>query len=153
MAERIAMRVDKGALVPASASDLEKLRARKYRMGDIVFADLRKPRSPGFHRLVHQFGVMLVENVEAFETMQAHQVLKRLQIEGDIACDYMAIVMPGVGPVHYRMPKSLAYESMDEGEFQQVYKAFASHVAKQYMQTLTPEQVEELVEIMPDEAI
>ena len=150
--DRIALRVQKGALVPADTTSQAKLRDRGYRTGDIVFSDIRKARNPGFHRLAHQLGHLCAENIEAFEGMDAHQVLKRLQIEAQIGCEEMAIIVPGVGKCLHLIPQSLAFESMDEGQFHEVIRGFCRYIAKQYWPTLDPEKIEEMSQVMVGEA-
>ena len=54
--ERILLRVERGALVPADAHSQQRLRERGYRVGDVLAAELAKPRSPGFWRLAHRIG-------------------------------------------------------------------------------------------------
>jgi len=138
-----------GGLMPV-ADTANVMRDRKYRVGDTVFAILSKPRNPKFHRLVHAFGEMIKENIKGFEFMDAHQVLKRLQVEGDIGCDEIAVVFPGIGPTTYRIPRSLSFESMDEGEFSTVFKMFCEYVASTYWPGLTDEQVKEMAELIGD---
>jgi hypothetical protein len=138
---RYALRVIKGGYAPADSSTAALLRGG-HRVGDLVFVEFTKPRNPKFHRLAHQLGGMLAENLEAFENTGWHQVLKRLQIEGDIGCDHIALNFPGIGPVEYRQARSLSYESMDEGEFKAVIAAMCQYVAKAYWPSCTPEQVE-----------
>jgi len=141
------LRVEKGSLVPNDAATVELLRARKYKLGDVLAAELSKPRSPKFHRLAHSLGGMLAENIEAFAGMDAHRVLKRLQIEGRIACDEIPIHAPGVGPCAYFIPLSLSFESMDDGEFHEVIAAFCAYVSHKYWPSLEPEQIEQMAEI------
>ena len=152
MSEKIPMRVSKGALTPADRHAIEAMRSRNYSVGDLVYAELTKPRNPKFHRLVHAFGEMLADNVDAFTGMQPHNVLKRLQLEGDIACDHIAINFPGVGPCTYRIPQSLSYASMKEEKFSEVYKAMCDYVSNKYWPDLTAEQVADMAEIMPEAA-
>lgn len=140
---RHALRVIRGGYAPADESSAAALRVG-HRIGDLVYASFVKPRHPGFHRLAHQLGSLLAENLDAFEGMSAHNVLKRLQIEGDIACEHIALVFPEVGPVEYRQAKSLSYESMDETEFRETITAMCRYVAKRYWKTCTPEQVESM---------
>jgi len=135
-------RVAKGALVPFDGFTLAQVRAKGYKVGDILAAELTKPRSPGFHRLAHQLGGLLSENLDAFEGVDAHAVLKRLQIEANIGCDEVALNFPGVGPCVYRVPRSLSYASMDDGEFREVIAGMCRHVSKTYWPMCTPEQVE-----------
>lgn len=42
---RIALRVERGALVPADDHARKVLRDRDYSIGDVVFAEVRKPRN------------------------------------------------------------------------------------------------------------
>jgi hypothetical protein len=148
--ERLLLRVAKGALEPADGYTASRLRARGFRLGDEVLAVLTKPRNPKFHRLVHQFGQVLVENIEAFENLDGHRVLKRLQIEGGIACDEIPLVSPGLGPVAYKVPRSLSFESMDESEFHETFREFSRYVSKTYWPGMKPEQIEQMAGFMPD---
>lgn len=91
--ERIWLRVVKGALVPADSYAASRLRARGYRTSDILAADLTKPRNPKFNRLVHRIGQLVVANIDAFRGLDAHSAIKRLQWEGNIACDEVGVSM------------------------------------------------------------
>jgi hypothetical protein len=148
--ERLLLTVAKGTLVPADGYTVARLRARGFNLGDEVHAVLTKSRNPKFHRLVHSFGQVLVENIEAFEDLDGHRVLKRLQIEGNIGCDEVALIFPGLGPTSYRVPRSLSFESMDEGEFHETFRQFSRYVSKTYWPTMTPEQIEQMAGFMPD---
>lgn len=148
---RHALRVIKGGYAPADTSTASMLRQR-HRVGDLVFAEFKRPRNPKFHRLAHQLGGMLAENIEAFENMDAHKVLKRLQVEGDVACDTIPMRIPNVGPVEYRIPRSLSFESMDEDEFHETIEAMCRYVAKRYWTDCTPEQIERMAECWVDAA-
>ena len=148
---RHALRVIKGGYAPADASTASQLRNR-HKVGDLVFAEFRKPRNPGFHRLAHQLGGMLAENLDAFENMDAHAVLKRLQVEADVGCDAVPMQIPNVGPVAYRIPRSLSFESMDEAEFRAVITGLCRHVAKQYCPGCTAEEVERMASCWVEDA-
>ena len=52
--EKIYFRVDRGCLVPADSYAQSKLRERGYHLGDLLSAELTKPRNPKFNRLVHR---------------------------------------------------------------------------------------------------
>lgn len=145
-AERLMFRVIKGGLVPADTYTTSRLRDRGYKVGDIVSAELRKPRNPGFHRLVHRIGMLVAANIDAFTGMEPHAVLKRLQWEGNIGCDEMGVQVPGVGMAMVRIPRSLSYESMDQSEFYRVARAFCDHIAQQYWPGMDPEEIEYMAE-------
>lgn len=144
MAERFMLKVQKGGLVPADEHTQLRLREKRHQIGDVLAAELRKPRNPQFHRWAHVFGRMVADNIEAFEGMSPHAVLKRLQLEANVGCTEIPIVLNGMA-VAYRVPESLSFESMDEGRFHEVVRGMTQHVSKTYWPTLSPEQIEEMV--------
>jgi len=147
--ERYLMRVrEDGSFVPDDEHTRARLRQKKYRVGNLVAAELYRARNPGFHRLAHAFGQLVSDHIDGFEHMDAHQVLKRLQVEADVGCDVIPMRIPGVGPVEYRVPKSLSFENMDEPDFRQVFWALCDHVSKTYWPSLSAESVAEMAEMM-----
>lgn len=147
--EQYLFRVEKGALIPNDALTMERLRSRKYRTGDILRATLTKSRNPKFHKLAHALGTLMVENVEGFENLTAHSALKRLQLEAKVACEQIAIQVPGFGMVAQFIPRSLSFDSMDEGEFNEVMKALSRHICAAYWPSLTDDEIMRMVEVMP----
>ncbi len=134
--EKLMMRVAKGSIVPADAYTAGLLRNRGYKIGEIVAATITKPRNPGFHRLAHQIGALVAANVDQFDGMQAHQVLKRLQIEGRIGCEEIGIMVPGYGYLMQFIPLSL----------------FCTYIAKTYWPSCTPEEIEDMAQAFVGEA-
>ena len=78
--QRIRMVVDKGCLRPADDVAVHALRARGFGRGEEVWIEVRKPRNPRYHRLAHALGTLVAENVEGFEGMDSHAVLKHASI-------------------------------------------------------------------------
>ena len=148
--ERIALRVAKGCLAPADSLSEARLRAKGYSIGDIVFAEIRKPRNPAFHRLAHALGALVADNIDEFEGMSPHAVLKRLQLESGIGCESIAYKINGMSIVQ-RIPLSLSFESLDQTQFEAVYSAMCRHIAERYWPSLTPERVAEMAEMMGNE--
>jgi hypothetical protein len=145
----IMLRVIKGALVPADLTSAGMLRDRNYNIGDVLSAELKKPRNPKFHRMAHALGQALIENTDDFaEYTDAHKVLKRLQIEANIGCDVMAIKVPGIGMLEHRTPQSLSFENMDEAEFQAVYAALCNYVIKHYWRDMEADQIEQMASLV-----
>jgi len=138
------MKVSKGALIPADVHTNAMLRDRKYTTGDIVSITISKCRNPDFNRLVHRIGGLCAANIDAFSGMDSHKVLKRLQIEADIGCEHIMIMIPGLGAVEQRIPLSLSFDSMEEGEFRLIARAFCQHIAQQYWPGMSAEQVEDM---------
>lgn len=149
--ERFALRVVKGGFEPADTTTKGRLRGRAYRTGDLIFAEFKRPRNPKFHRLAHQLGLLCAENLDPFIGLEPHAVLKRLQIEANVGCDEVFLQFPGVGPVTYRVPRSLSYESMDEGEFHEVMRGMCRHIASAYWKGVDPQVIESMAGCMVEE--
>ena len=142
------LKVIKGGFEPADSFTAQKLRDRKYSMGEIVAAQITKPRNPGFWRLAHQLGTLVAENIESFEGMQSHKVLKRLQREAMIECDEFAFMVSGCGMVTQYIPRTLAFESMSDEVFREVYEQMCKWIVKTYWPSETTEGITAMVEMM-----
>lgn len=145
------MRVIKGGLVPADKYAETMLRNKKLHIGDVVKAEITKLRNPKFNRLIHKVGLLCAQNIEAFHGLDGHTCLKRLQIEGKIACDEIGIMVPGYGMVIQFIPRSLSFDSLDESEFQKAAKDISRLIAERYWKDLEPEQIEQMASVMVDE--
>ena len=150
--ERILLRVERGALVPADAHSQQRLRERGYRVGDVLAAELIKPRHPGFWRLAHRIGTLCVESIDAFQGLTAHQAIKRLQVDAGVGCDITETEIPGLGVLLSKQPRSLAFESMEQGEFFELMKSLCRHIAEAYWPHLSAEQVQEMAESFVEES-
>lgn len=150
MRERIELRIDKGMLIPASERAVSILRERGYRIGDIVLADIRKERNPRFHALAHALGSLCAQNIAAFSGLDAHAVLKRLQLESGIECTEQVAELPDGTQYLVRQPKSMAFERMDEAQFGKLVSGLCSWIAARHWPTLTPEQIENMAGAMVD---
>jgi hypothetical protein len=149
--ERIYLRVAYGALVPADACATEQLRARKFKTGQVIQAEIFKLRSKGFNRLAHRIGSLVAANIDAFQGMDAHKALKRLQIESGVACDEIGISVPGFGMCIQKIPRSFGFESMGEDEYQEAVKGVCRYVSERYWPTVSPDRVEEMAESWVEE--
>lgn len=146
--ERIYMRISKGAIIPADACALSKLRERGYRVGDLVVVDLCKPRNPKFNGLVHKLGMLVVENIPAFAGIESHAAIKRLQLEGKVACEEIGYMIPGYGMAIQFIPRSLSFESMDEAAFKNAAMAICRTISERYWPDMSPERIENMAELM-----
>lgn len=149
--EVLMMRVGKGILTPADSYTTQRLRAKAFHTGDLVGVELRKIRNPAFHRLAHALGSLLVENTDRFLGLNAHQALKRIQYEAGVGCDEMS-VQAGDEMAVVRIPRSLSFASMDDGEFHEIYSQMCGYIARTYFPKLTQEQVAQMAELMTAEA-
>jgi hypothetical protein len=116
-------------LVPADRQTEAEMRT--WERAKVRAGELRCPRNPGFHRLAHAIGGLAADNLDEFEGMDGHAVLKRLQIESGIGCDEMAVMM-NKRPTIYRVPRSLSFSSMGQDEFKDVMTGLCAHLCKAY---------------------
>jgi hypothetical protein len=142
--------VQKGSLVPADGRAQEALRDMRLGLGEIVHAKITQPRNPHFFRLAHQIGTLAKENISTFELLTSHQALKRLQYESGVECDQMEMRVPNVGMVEVRVPKSIAFDKMDETAFRAMTSALCSYIAETYWPDCTEEQIEQMAGAMVD---
>lgn len=136
------LRIVKGALVPASQKDAEFMRARKYHMGDILSADLSKPRHPKHHRLVMSLLKLVLDSSEHVQTID--QLLTIVKIKMGRVQTFIDAV---AGKTYY-VPESIAYASMDQGEFDIFWRDLKDMVTRDYLPGMTPEQVEAAIDRM-----
>ena len=149
--EPVNLRVIKGGFEPADRYAEAQLRNKKFKIGDVVRCDVRKLRNQKFNRLVHRIGQLVAENIEAFSGLDAHTCIKRLQIEGRIACDEIGIMVQGYGMVIQFIPRSMSFDSMDEAEYNDCAKRICRLIAERYWPDLEPDQIEEMAECMVNE--
>ena len=149
--EPVYLRVIKGGLSPADSYAESQLRAKKFKVGDVVKADIRKLRNQKFNRLVHRIGQLCAANIEAFSGLDAHTCIKRLQIEGKIACDEIGIMVPGYGMLTQFIPRSMSFDSMDAAEYHECAKKICRLISERYWPSLEPEQIEAMAGVMIDE--
>lgn len=167
-----------GCLVPAGHVDRAILRRKKIKTGMRIRTTVSKERSYGQHKYAHKIGQFMEANVEGFEGMDAHQVIKVLQLDGGVFCDeqeidaspvvgavlkaagivlgeaaakMLAAVLPSIKTIKVKVPRSLSFDEMDEGDFQAFIKGICRHITEKHMPTLSPEQVTDLIDLMPDD--
>jgi len=154
MKERFALRVcvagkvhsSTGVLMPADEYTKRRLRELGYKVEDLLFAEFSKPRNPEFHRRAHRIGTLLSRSIDDFNGMDAHEVLKKLQLDAEIECEESRAIVPGLGVMRVLTAISLAYESMEQGRFYKFVNRIYSYIAMTYWPDMTPEQIGEMVE-------
>lgn len=165
-------------LVARFATDRRLLKERGYRVGDELRAELSKPRILGQHRKTHLIGQLCVEQLEGFERENSHSAIKRLQRESGVCCELQAIdaspvveailaaaqtllgaavtkmlraVLPEIKTIEVSVPQSLAFDRMEQGEFEQFYRGLCSYVCAEYWPHLTADEVAAMAELMDRE--
>lgn len=166
------MRNTENGLVPADRFAENQFKEKKLKIGDILKVFVRKLRNGKFNRKVHRIGQLCVINIDEFRHMDAHSVIKRLQLEGNIYCDEMAIKpsISGIsipkqiiallepilnafglkltdsGLLIVRYPQSLSYESMSQDEYEDAARRICRYLSENYWHGLEDWQIEELSE-------
>ena len=141
------MRVGDGVLIPADETQTQELRSLKLKKGDVIKVDVAQIRSKKFNNLVHQIGVMIAKEIESFNGLDAHTVIKRIQIEGCIECDIVGIDMGNFGMYEQRVPRSISFSKMSESRYREAALRICEHISSKYWMTKTPEEVERMAGI------
>lgn len=176
----IAMRVQKGAIVPADLMAQAALRRKKVKVGDVVLIDMHLLRNPRFHRLVHRLGQLCVDQIDDFRNVDAHGAIKKIQLEADIHCQTMVVradglwqritewmvasvgelVRPGLvligglvagKDIPVRIPDSIAFDEMSESDFQDLWVRMCRHISETYWPELSEGQIAAMAELMPED--
>ena len=148
-----------GALVPAHPIDQRLMKERKFSVNREVRAELKQPRNPGFHRLAHAIGNLLVDNVEKFRGMGGHDALKAVQLESGVCCEMIEMdaspvieaildacetllgegarkvlsgVLPDLKTIPVKRARSIAFDEMPEDEFGVFFDGITEYIAKHY---------------------
>jgi hypothetical protein len=109
-----------GALVAASPWDAKRLREMKLG-ADQIRAELKKPRNVKFHRLAHALGNLLAEHAPQFAGLSGHSALKEAQKLAGVCCDILEIDLGPFGKVPVKVAKSIAFDSMSEYDFGELF--------------------------------
>ena len=151
MAEIIAMKVGRGTLTPLDPDAGNQLRSMGLGIGQTIYINVQDKRSAAMNRYLHAIAGICSDNISDFEGMDAHDVIKRVQVEGDICCKIiMARLIPGMPEIPIRMPQSINFKDMPEGKFRKLVDSFCDHIAQKYWPDLDAETIEKMAGAMPD---
>ncbi len=139
------------ALVADSGIDKFLLKERGYKSGDKVRAELKQPRDLVKHRRVHRLGQLVARSLDAFQGMDAHSVIKKLQGDAGVCCQEEFFDLGSLGRVSRSVPESLAFDEMPEERFLEFWRGICQHLIATYWPTLDEEQIEEMIQMMPAE--
>lgn len=143
--EPIYLRVtERGMFEPASAHYATMCRARKFRVGDLLRAELTKPRYPKHHRLVMALLQKVLDNQEGLQTLPQLLTIVKIKL-GRVE----TFVDAASGKVYY-VPESIAFDAMDQGAFSEFWRDLCQLVRRDYFPHLDDDQVAELAEMLED---
>ncbi|EIY2513865.1 TPA: hypothetical protein ACRMDF_002743 [Pseudomonas aeruginosa] len=141
------------ALVADSGIDKFLLKERGYRAGAKVRAELKQPRDVRKHRLVHRLGQLVARNVDGFQGMDAHSVIKKLQGDAGVCCSSEYFDLGGLGRVSRLVPESLAFDEMPEERFLEFWRGICQHLIEHYWTGMSEEQIGDMINMMPEEVV
>lgn len=128
-----------GCFVPSNPIDQRLAKERKYKLGSELRLEIKRPRNPGFHRLAHAIGALLVDNVDGFEGLDAHDAIKRVQRESGVCCEEVEIDIPGMGKLLAKQAESIAFDEMTPERFNTFFKGITDYIDLHYAAALTAE--------------
>jgi len=141
-----------GVFIPCGEMAVAECKRRNFKPGQKLLISFHNLRSYGTHKHAHNVGKICIKHIDDFSNYyDPHDVLKRLQIEGNIACDQIGATDANGTKVMYLIPRSLKYEDMDETEFLQVINKFYQFISKKYWPSIKPEAIQEMAELFGDE--
>lgn len=130
------------AFVAADPREAQVLNGRKFKLGDVLRADIHKPRNPKHHRLVMATVAFLVNNCGIFETVD--QALIAIKV-GMGYCD--PVIDGGTGRTLY-IVRSISFDSMSQDAFEQFHADLLRFITARYLKGMTPAQLEEAASLM-----
>lgn len=152
--EKIHLRVTAdGHFIPADPYAASRLREKKYRTGDLVAAQLSKLRNLGSHKNAHKIALMMMRSHDDFRFYaNAHDALKRLQIESGAACEEIMFRDKKNDWQIVRLPLSFSFDSLGEEAFLEAVAVMCRFIAETYWPEMDPEEIDLMSERMPLEA-
>jgi hypothetical protein len=148
-----------GCLRPANEIDQRLLKERKFHMGREVRAELKQPREVWKHKLIHKIGQLLVDEVEEFRDLDSHEAIKQIQRASGVCCEtvqmnaspvvtallnaaevllgkgarnVLAAVLPQITVIDVSVPQSLAFDEMDNAQFEHLFKGVTQYIGDKY---------------------
>ncbi len=115
------IKTDTGQFIPAYNSGYEK--AKRFKPGETLLADIKRPRNIGFHRKFFALLNLGFENQEQYDNFEDYRAVfimktgKYKVIETDRGVVYL--------------PKSISFAAMDNLEFEELYSRMIDVLIKE----------------------
>lgn len=144
---KLHLRKANGFLIPDSPEDAERL--IKFKFGEVIKAEVTRPRNYKFHRKMFSLFQFCYENWEQPEVDTPHGVagksFDRFWRDLVILAGYYEQVVRVDGSVRVEA-KSIAFANMDEDEFGKLYSAVVDAAIKHVLKTYTRDDVDRVME-------
>ncbi|MDQ6968712.1 MAG: DUF1367 family protein [Mariprofundaceae bacterium] len=134
MAEIHLRKMQGGMLVAATQQDHDLLRV--WRVGTDLRAKIVKPRNGQFHRLAFALLNLVLENQERYSTIED------LLVEFKLKSGHYSEHVTTKGVMIY-VPKSIAFDKMDQSEFEILYSKWIDIALQNFMDGFTEQEIHE----------
>ncbi len=127
-------------LTPKYESDREEF--KKLKRNAEVVVEIKKGRNIEFHKKYFALLKLTFENFPEWleDTLNVHSVE---DLRTRIKIDLGLYDISHYGNQSIIIPKSIAFDKMDETEFEKFYRMSVNHIIKNYLKGVSNEQIEE----------
>ena len=112
---------DTGQFVPAYNSGYEK--AKRFKPGETLLADIKRPRNIGFHCKFFALLNMGYQNQEQYDNFEDYRAVMIMK------AGYYKVIETDRGVVY--LPKSISFAAMDNLEFEELYSRMIDVLIKE----------------------
>lgn len=127
-------------LAPKYDSDREEF--KKLKRNSEVVVEIKKGRNIEFHKKYFALLKLTYDNFPEWleDTLNVHSIE---DLRTRIKIDLGLYEVSHYGNQSIIIPKSIAFDKMDETEFEKFYNMSVNHILKNYLKGVTNEQIEE----------
>lgn len=135
----------------ADAAAYSMVDERNYADGDLIRLEITKPRDYGQLKRAHKIGTLARTQLPGFEALDSHEAVKKLQVDSGMCCDVtrtdLCALGLGYGVLESRQAKTIAFDKMDEAEFQALVKGICLHIHEKYWPAMHPLAIEQMMRL------
>lgn len=141
--------------VPMYPLDRRMLAGKGLAYGSATTIDVFADRNPRFWRKFHAMALFVADNVDDFEGLNAHDVLKKIQLAAKVHCEQEIVeadqsVVDALAALGVQAPrfwrwktKSLNFMDTDEIVAGEVWKAICDYVIATYFPSWDQDQIDD----------
>lgn len=133
--------------------DAEAMRERGYKLGDELSAEFRADRNLKNFRQAHALAAFVRDNTDRWNPdADSHAVLKDIQRDADIECDHQTQELDlgamGKHQIDIRIPRSLAFSTMKQDVWRDVFKRFKDYCIRAYFPGWGKDEIAQFEDIL-----
>lgn len=137
---KIYCKVTQQGLLPLYGSDYDE--HKRLKEGDEVLVEIKRARNVKFHKKYFALLRLTLDNL-------SDQVIEQYRLYAPEDLNKLVKYFLGyadlvsVGELHYLQERSIAFDKMDESEFETFYKRAVQLIRDTFLQSVTDEQIQE----------